>query len=208
MIEWWIMSRQRKFQIFVVDDEPQVCKAIGRILDHEYEVSSFLSAEECLSQLYKSHVDCHLLISDVRMPGMNGLELQQKLKRVRPLLPVLLITGYGDIPLAVRAMKAGAFDFIEKPPHLEQLRRLAQKALKNQSLEEKDQSRSLTPTQRKVLRLWLDGLTSRQIADCLVRSIRTIEEHRLKIKKKLGVKTQADLYRIGSEMGVSGWDDG
>ena len=202
------MSQQQNFRIFVVDDEPQVCKAISQILNRHYQVSCFISAEECLSHLHKSHVDCHLLISDVRMPGMNGLELLKALKRVRPLLPVVLVTGYGDVPMAVRAMHAKASDFIEKPLHREKLLRVAHSALKNQSVTDKVLSKPLTKTEKKILKLLLDGLTSRQIADQLGRSERTIEEHRLKIKKKLGAKTPADLFRVGSEIDLSGWDGG
>jgi len=200
------MRQQQNFQIFVVDDEPQVCKAISQILSRHYQVTCFNSAEDCLSHLHKSHVDCHLSISDIRMPGMNGLDFLKALKRVRPLLPVLLITGYGDVPMAVRAIKAGALDFIEKPLHRECLLRAAHSALKNQSIGDEALSKPLTKTQKKVLKLWLDGHTSRQIADLLGRSVRTIEDHRHKIKKKLGVKTQADLFRVGSKIDLSGWD--
>ena len=201
------MSQPRKFRIFVVDDEPQVCKAVSQTLDRQYEVSCFHSAEECLTQLHKSHVACNLLISDVRMPGMNGLELQQALKRVRPLLPVLLITGYGDVPMAVRAIKGGAWNFIQKPLHREKLLRLVQSALKSQSVTDKDLSKPLTKTQKKVLEFWLNGHTCREISHILNRSVRTIEEHRRNIKQKLGAKSQADIFRMGSENNLSGWDE-
>ncbi len=198
------MSQQQNFQVFVVDDEPQVCKAISQILSRHYQVECFNSAEDCMSRLNKSHVDCNLLISDVRMPGMSGMEFLESVKRLRPLLPVVLITGYGDVPMVVRAMHAKASDFIEKPLHREKLLRVAHSALKNQSVTNKVLSKPLTKTEKKVLQLMLDGLTSRKIADGLDRSVRTIEEHRQKIKQKLGAKTQADIFRIGSEIDLSG----
>src|SRR3972149_3841963 len=100
-----------KQRIFFVDDEPEVLKMVGRTLEQAgYNVSCFSRAADCIKQL--RYQTCDLLITDVKMPEMDGIELLTEAKRIIPLLPVLVITGYGDVPMAVRSLKLGASDFI------------------------------------------------------------------------------------------------
>jgi two-component system C4-dicarboxylate transport response regulator DctD len=107
------MVNQKK-RIFFVDDESQIRKIVQRTIErHGYDVICFEDGMSCLDEL--SVGDCDLLITDVSMPGLDGIELLEKVKKIRPLLDVLIVTGYGDIPMAVRAVKNGAYDFIEKP---------------------------------------------------------------------------------------------
>ena len=142
-----------------------------------------------------------MLITDVRMPGMDGIELLKKAKRVVPWLQVLVITGYGDVKMAVRAMKAGASDFIEKP-----LDRTGFLSVVESILEKEASTRALldvvlTPTEIKVLRFILDGKSNREIAIIRHRNVRTIEFHRRNIYSKLEVKNLLDLIRRVAEMG-------
>ncbi|MFC1782805.1 response regulator transcription factor [Planctomycetota bacterium] len=197
------MGKHRNYHIFVVDDEPQVCKAISRILQQKYKVTSFESAEACLVRLRASACKCNLLISDFKMPGMNGIELLLKVKRIRPRLKVLLITGYGDVSLAVRAMKAGARDFIEKPLHRDKLLEAAESALGEHIIYDPELGKALTKIQREILKLIKKGLTNRQIAEIRGRSIRTIEDHRHKLMRKLGAGNLAELLRIAQKIDLS-----
>ncbi len=197
------MGKHRNYHIFVVDDEPQVCKAISRILQQKYKVTSFESAEACLARLRVSTCKCNLLISDFKMPGMNGIELLLKVKRIRPRLKVLLITGYGDVPLVKRAWKAGARDFIEKPLHRDELLEAAESALGEHIIYDAELGKALTKTQRKILKLITEGLTNRQIAEIRGRSIRTIEDHRQKLMHKLGVDNAMELWLIAQKIDLS-----
>jgi len=186
------MRRITKQQIFVVDDEPNVRKAVARTLEKVgVEVRCFAGAAGCLRQL--SSERCDLLITDVRMPKMDGIELLAEAKRVAPWLPVLVITGYGDIPLAVRAIKTGAADFIEKPLHKETLSRKVQSILKRNSPPDSYKGRPLTKVKLKVLRLIANGKSNKEIAQLLRRSIRTIEDHRSHIMRRLAVRNVIEL---------------
>lgn len=194
------MKKKTKQHVFFVDDEPAVRKSVRRTLERvKLKVSCFACGKDCLEQLYPG--GCDLLITDVRMPGMDGIELLKKAKRMVPWLPVLVITGYGDVKKAVMAMKSGASDFIEKP-----LDRTGFLSVVKSILEKEASSRALldvvlTPTEIKVLRFILDGKTNREIAIILHRHIRTIEFHRRNIYRKLKVKTLLDLIRRVAEMG-------
>jgi RNA polymerase sigma factor (sigma-70 family) len=139
---------------------------------------------------------------DIRMPGMTGTTLHDELLRRNARLPVIFITGHGDIPMAVDAMRKGAFDFIEKPFDDEQLLSQVRAAL--ESFEEGEPEKAepgaaledlLSSRQREVLQRVLDGKPSRQIAEELAISVKTVEFHRARIMQKLGVKTAAELFR-------------
>jgi two-component system response regulator TtrR len=156
-------------------------------------VRCFTHAATCLK--YLKHEDCDLLITDVKMPKMDGIELLTQTKHILPRLPVLLITGYGDIPMAVAAMKAGASDFIEKPLNRQNLLTTVNLVLEKTTAAEKPLENPLSKAQMKVLMLLLEGKSNKQIADLLDRSIRTIEDHRHNIKKILGVDNLIDLFK-------------
>jgi two-component system, LuxR family, response regulator FixJ len=196
---------QRKPMIFLVDDEPAVCKAIAQTLEEVgYRVRLFLKAGECLRVLEKR--SCDLLIADVNMPEMDGIELLKAVKLLRPLLPVLLITGYGDIPIAVKAVKAGAYDFVEKPLDEETFIPLVKEAIMKCAKKNAFTGKPLTKTEKKILQLVVDGMGNKQIASTLECSVRTVENHRYRISKKLNVDSTASLVRLSLTMGIASAD--
>jgi len=192
----------KKQNIFFVDDEPTVRKAVAMTLERlGYNVTCFPNANDCLENLQKQN--CDLLITDVKMPGMDGIELVQKTKQLKPWLPVLIITGYGDIPMAVRAVKAGALDFIEKPLKSKTLADAINTTLRQNSFTSLIKGKALTKTEAIVLKMILRGNTNREIATTLHRSIRTVEDHRLHIMKKLNVENVVDLVKRAAAMGIT-----
>jgi FixJ family two-component response regulator len=195
--------RITKRSIFFVDDEPAVRKAAANTLKRlGHKVTCFANAAECLNALQIQ--SCALLITDVKMPEMDGIELVQRAKKITPWVSVLVITGYGDIPMAVRAMKAGAFDFIEKPLQRENFLSAVQSALEQGYPAGTRKGRRLGKMERIVLRLILQGLSNKEMADVLHRSRRTVEEHRKHIMDKLGVKTTVELVKRAASMGLAG----
>jgi two-component system response regulator FixJ len=195
------MVNYTKQHIFFVDDEPAVREVIGETLKEVgFKVSCFTRADDCLEQLNAGN--CDLLITDVKMPEMDGIELLNRTKRVCPWLPVLVITGYGDIPMAVKALKAGAADFIEKPLSRENFITVVESILRKNARSLASWDRKLTKAEVKVLRLVLDGRSNIEIARLLNRSVRTIEDHRNKMMHKLGAHNLADLLRKSVALGL------
>jgi two-component system response regulator TtrR len=188
--------------IFVVDDEPAVCRSVAQTLQRsEYTVSCFTDAVHCLRQLQTQ--SCDLLITDVKMPGMDGIELVRRVKCIVPWLPILVITGYGDIPTAVRAIKAGAAEFIEKPLQKQSLLETVQSVLKLQDPKNLLKGKKLSKKEMDILRLIILGRSNKEIAQTLHRSIRTIEDHRRHIMRKLDVDTVVDLVKTAAAMGLT-----
>ncbi|UCF00311.1 MAG: response regulator transcription factor [Planctomycetota bacterium] len=183
-----------KRHIFFVDDEPAVRKSVAKTLKWlGCKVICFANAADCLSQLRTR--GCDLLITDVKMPGMDGIKLVKRAKSIAPWLPILVITGYGDIPMAVGAVKAGAVDFIEKPLQRDSFLQAVQAALKQTTLKNFLTGKTLTKKELTVLRLLLQGRSNREIARILHRSVRTIEDHRSNIMHKLDVDNMVDLVK-------------
>lgn len=190
-----------KQHIFFVDDEPDVREAASEILaELDVKVSSFDSAVDCLEHLRSQKVD--LLITDVRMPDMDGLELLAKAKRVAPWVRVLIVTGYGDIEMAVKAVKMGALDFIEKPLGMERLLSVVGSALAQSPPLDPLVGKELTRTEMMVLRSICDGNTNKETGRILNRSEKTIEVHRSHIMRKLGVDNVVDLLKRAAAMGL------
>jgi len=194
------MSNIAKRHIFVVDDEVGVCQAIrGTLQQYGAEVTCFDRAAECLEHLPSRR--CDLLITDLRMPEMDGMELLKRIVSLTPTTPVVILTGYGDIPTAVKALKAGAVDFVEKPPHKEsfvdKIESILQESTNNNRL-----GTRLSKREREVLRLVVEGKTNKEIATLLSRSTRTIEVHRSHIMHKLGVKNVIELVKWTAGMGM------
>jgi len=188
-------------QVFVVDDEVGVLKAVEETLATlDVEVTCFVNPFTCLERLQLQK--CDLLIADLKMPEMDGIELLTNVKRQIPWVPVLVVTGYGDIPTAVRAIKAGAEDFIEKPLDKSTLISLVESILHDNELANTVAGRPLTPTQTKVLKLVIDGNSNREIADLLNRSVRTIEVHRAHVMEKLGVTSMLELIKRAIALGL------
>lgn len=194
------MKRTRQ-HIFFVDDEPKIWRSVCRTLEQlGTKVSCFERAADCLEQLHKRA--CDLLITDVKMPEMSGLELLAEVKRIFPELPVLVITGYGDIPMAVRAIKEGASNFIEKPFDRQSFLAAAESALKHKAAAEAQALKLLSRAELQVLYLVLRGKTSKKIAVLRKRKLRTVQDQRASIYKKLKVKNLAELFRWAVKAGL------
>jgi len=195
------MGNVETARVFFVDDEPRVCSAVAKTLERVgVGVRCFHCARDCLSHL--SAGSCDLLITDVRMPEQDGVDLLCEAKRRLPWLPVLLVTGYGDVPLVVRAMKAGAADFIEKPLDRDAFLHAVQSALVKSAGRMALRNCELTGAEMKVLFLILDGKNNREIAAALHRSPRTIEVHRGHVMQKLGATNIVALLRRAADLGL------
>jgi FixJ family two-component response regulator len=204
------MTHDSRFVIFLVDDDPGVLKALTRVLDtHGYEVRAFSSSTEFLAQHDRSVPGC--AIFDLSMPGLDGIELQAALKADGVERPIIFITGVGDIPVTVQAMKAGAVDFLAKPVKssdlLAAVALAAEKeatALKvhNELASINDRISRLTPREREVLSHVVAGRLNKQIAADLGIVEKTIKLHRGRMMRKMGVRTVADLVRICERAGI------
>jgi len=189
--------------IFVVDDDKAVRDSLSWLISSVgLHVETFASAQEFLDVYDPTRPGC--LLVDVRMPGMSGLELQKRLAENPHCLPVIIVTGHGDVQMAVRAMKDGAFDFIEKPYNDQILLDLVQKAVRecerrrtqvtsHQEIQELVDT--LTPRERQVMDMIVSGNTNKQIAYALDISDKTVEAHRAKVMEKLQASSLADLIR-------------
>jgi FixJ family two-component response regulator len=181
--------------VYVVDDDDAVRNAVRLLLrTADLEVETFSSAAAFLEQADLERRCCVLL--DMRMPGMTGTDLHEELLQRGVRAAVIFITGHGDIPMAVQAMRKGAYDFIEKPFDDEQLLNQVLSALENFDEEpEKVSLAALSARQRDVLERVLEGKPNRQIAGELAISLKTVEFHRARIMQKLGVRNAAELFR-------------
>jgi FixJ family two-component response regulator len=194
----------KKGTVYVVDDDEAVRDSLQWLLEgKDYRVRCFESAESFLSRYDAREVAC--LIVDIRMGGMTGLELQNRLIENRSPLPIVFITGHGDVPMAVDTMKKGAMDFIQKPFKEDQLVDLVERMLDHATEAFADyqiaQSRDaliarLTLRESQVLERIVAGRLNKQIADDLGISIKTVEAHRANIMEKLNANTVADLLKI------------
>ena len=194
----------KKGTVYVVDDDEAVRDSLQWLLEgKDYRVRCFDSAESFLSRYDPREVAC--LIVDIRMGGMTGLELQDRLLERKSPLPVVFITGHGDVPMAVNTMKKGAMDFIQKPFKEDELVSLVERMLEHakgafaeyQSAASRDALLSkLTSREAQVLERIVAGRLNKQIADDLGISIKTVEAHRANIMEKLNANTVADLLKI------------
>lgn len=190
--------------VYLVDDDEAVRDSLRWLLEgNNYRVECFDNAESFLEAYEDGMVGC--LILDVRMPGMSGLELQERLLARKAALPIIFVTGHGDVPMAVTTMKKGAVDFIEKPFNEADLRALVERMLKQatqdaQAAADRRQREALldklTARERQVLERIMAGRLNKQIADDLGISIKTVEAHRANIMDKLKVATVADLMKV------------
>lgn len=195
------MKNSNGRHIFFVDDEPNIRQVIAEILKQSaLHVSCFPCPAECLERLRTQ--GCDLLISELRMPEMDGVDLVRFVKRLTPWMPVLIVTGYGDIPTAVEAIKAGAVDFIEKPLDKKSFVRKV-KSLLPENGNDKQLGEPLTQSEGMVLKLVLGGKSNKEIANLLNRSKRTIEVHRAHVMHKLGAENLVDLVKRVVAMGLA-----
>lgn len=190
--------------VHIVDDDEGLRSSLALLIESVgLRASAFGSAADFLEHYRSEEQGC--LILDIRMPGMSGLDLQEELNRRGVVLPVIFITGHGDVPMAVSAMKHGAFDFIQKPFRDQQVLDCVNRALQadaelRRALVEKDELRrrvaQLTPREREVMHLIVDGRANKVIAMDLKLSERTVEIHRARVMEKMGVRSVAQLVKM------------
>jgi FixJ family two-component response regulator len=197
--------------IFVIDDEPTVRASIGRLLRSAgLDAQMFSSAQEFLRANRPDVPSC--LVLDVRLPDVSGLDLQRELAKANVDLPIIFVTGYGDVPMSVRAMKAGAVEFLTKPYRDQDLLEAVQHAverhriLRQQHIEGailKQRYRFLTPREREVFPLVTAGMLNKQIAAQLGTTEKTIKTHRGQVMRKMHAASVADLIRMGQRLGIT-----
>lgn len=198
--------------VYVVDDDTEVCNSLRWLLESAgFHVSTHTGTQEFLKGYDAERAGC--LILDVRLSGQSGLDLQEQLVTEGIRLPVIIITGYGDVPTAVRAMRSGALDFIEKPFDnkllLDRVRQAVELDIRNR-VERAEQAETaarlalLTPREREVLKRVLDGRGNRQIAEDLGISTKTVEAHRAHMMEKMRAESLAGLIQNVRATGVNG----
>lgn len=190
--------------IFLVDDDPDVLDAVSFLLSTSgYRLATFDAADTLLDRLTPGEPGC--LVLDVCLPRMNGLEIQETLAERGIHMPIIFITGHGDIPMAVRAVNNGALDFLEKPFDDNQLIELVDKGLaRDRERRAQEEQRasieaaldSLTPREREVMEEILRGKLNKIIAADLDMSVRTVEVHRARVLEKLGARNGSDMVRL------------
>ena len=196
--------KEKPATVFVVDDDEAVRTSLRLLLKSVgLPVETYAAAQEFLDQFDPDRAGC--LVLDIRMPGISGLELQQHLNDQHSIMPIVFITGHGDVPMAVEAMQAGAVDFIQKPFRDQDLIDHINRALEKDremrnALRERDEIRrrmsQLTPREREVLELVTQGKANKVIAGDLNVSQRTVEIHRARVMEKMGANSLAHLVRM------------
>ena len=194
-------------KVFIVDDDHSVRKALTRLMRSVgLDVETFSSADEFLKRDHHDGPAC--LVLDVRMPGLSGLDLQAELVRANRTLSVVFISGHGNIPMSVQAIKAGAVDFLEKPFEEQALLNAVHQALQKDSAARQELSElneiqkrvdSLTPREREVFALVVTGMLNKQIAFELGTSEKTIKVHRARLMQKMRAESLADLVRLAEK---------
>lgn len=195
--------------VYVVDDDEAVRDSLKALLESSgFAVTAFASAEAALERCRNVANGC--LIADVRMPGMTGIELQDRLREREIDIPVIVVTGHGDIPLAVKAMKSGAVDFIEKPFSDDRILQAVEHAMASRptGTEQDRESNAkalvekLTAREREVLEFLASGYANKQIAAALNISPRTVEIHRSRVIEKLNAPSISHLVRLALAAGI------
>lgn len=196
--------------VFIIDDDPSVRAALSLLLRSEgYAFETYASAEEFLERRPFEGIGC--IVLDVRMTGMSGLDLQEELAKRDLRMPIVFITGHGDIPMTVQAMKRGAVDFLPKPFEDAQLLWAVQSALerhqeersrRNETESIRERIARLTPREHEVFRRAVVGLLNKQIAFELKISEQTVKIHRSRVMQKLEVSSLADLVRMAEKNGL------
>ncbi len=198
--------------VFVIDDDPSVRKALGRLLKLAgFRVEAFSGADEFLEQ---TQLDCGqpaCVILDVCMPGPSGLDLQFALTKRKTRLPIVFITGHGDIPMSVRAMKAGAVDFLSKPFNNQDLLAVVRQAIAKHALarrtegelsEIRRRAESLSPREQEVMAFVVSGIPNKQTGRQLGVTEKTVKVHRGQVMRKMRADSLADLIHLAERIGV------
>ena len=184
----------KQYDVFFVDDDAGIRKLISEELRGiNCNVSCFSNGAKCLERL--SEQNCNLLITDVKMPGMDGLTLLGRAKRIAPWVSVMVISGFGDIPMSVRALKSGAIDFVTKPLDRKGFLRKVKAILRGDDFIDTVAGGILTKTEKKVLKLILEGKSNKETAYRLNRALRTVELHRSHIMQKFRADNIVDLVK-------------
>jgi FixJ family two-component response regulator len=199
-----------RYRVYVVDDDPAVRKALARLLDSSgYDAIAFNSAREFMERYQEGTPGC--LVLDISMPGVTGLELQRWLLQKNSPIPIIFLTGRGDIPMSVQAIKSGAVDFLTKPVSETDLISAVEEAVKRDrevrsALAElrgiRARLATLTPREREVLEHVVSGQLNKQIAAELGTVEKTIKVHRARVMEKMGVQSLAELARIAERTGI------
>ena len=196
--------------VFVVDDDASVCKALDRLIRSVgLKAETFPSAKDFLRREPHNGPSC--LVLDIRMPGLSGLDLQRELAAKDYSIPIIFITGHGDIPMSVQAMKAGAVDFLPKPFSDQELLDAIHAALEKDTLAREERAElsniqrrigSLTPREHEVFVRVVTGMLNKQIAWELGASEKTIKVHRARVMEKMGVQSLAELVHLAEKAGM------
>jgi FixJ family two-component response regulator len=191
-------------KVFIVDDDDAIRDSLTILMQSiGLSAESFATAPEFLESFDPEHPGC--LVLDIRMPGMSGMELQERLVSMHSMLPVIFLTGHGDVPMAVHAMQAGAIDFLQKPFSeqvlLDRIQHAIDQDRKNRELLERQDEiakrlEALTPRERQVMGLVVDGNSNKVIAIDLGVSERTVEIHRGRVMRKMGAESLPHLVRM------------
>jgi len=202
--------------VFVVDDDQAMRNSLKWLIESvSMQVETYDSADAFIKNYYPGRSGCLLL--DVRMPGMSGLELQEYLVKQRISIPVVVITGHGDVPMAIRAMKSGAVDFIEKPFNDELLLESIRHALMmDEQQRDKQAQRAeiatrlarLTPREHEVMAMVTSGKANKEIAATLGVSSKTVEAHRARVMEKMQAPSLAELVRMALLANISLKEEG
>ena len=196
--------------VFVIDDDASVRKSLSRLLRSAgYTIETFSSAQEFLGREHFNGIGCLLL--DVQMPGLTGMDLQEELNRADYHMPIIFITGHGNIPMSVEAMKKGAVDFLTKPFDDKELLQAIEKAIEkdtharaqyDEALEIHRHIELLTTREKEILRYVITGMLNKQIALKLDIAEKTVKVHRGRIMEKLCVDSVAELVRLAEKVGI------
>ena len=196
--------------VFVVDDDKAVRKSLERLIKSvDLTVQAFSSAREFLESDPSAGPSC--LVLDVRMPGLSGIDLQKELGKMGYTIPIIFITGYGDIPMSVRTMKRGAIDFLTKPINDQDLLDAIHRAIEKDKQTRREQDEigtiqqrvdSLTPREREVFSLVVTGMLNKQIAYDLGMSEKTVKVHRSRVMDKMQADSLAELVRLAYKVGI------
>jgi len=197
--------------VFLVDDDASVLRSVGRLLrSGGYNVSAYSSAREFLAEFKRPEQPCCLVL-DITMPGLSGIELQKRMAQKQLDLPIIFITGHGDVPTTVHAMKSGAVDFLTKPFEDRDLLQAVRQALYKDRVKHRERTErseimlqvdSLTSRENQVLRLVVTGMLNKQIAATLGTCEKTIKVHRGRVMRKMSVQSLAELVRKAEKAGL------
>jgi FixJ family two-component response regulator len=202
--------RTPEVTVFVVDDDASVREALGGLLRSAgLRVAAYATAQDFLASPQAQGPSC--LVLDVRLPGLSGLDLQRRMTEIDREMPIIFITGHGDVPTSVRAMKAGAIEFLTKPFTDDDLLTAIHDGIKRDRARRRehadlqqlrDRYQSLTPREREVMGRVVAGLLNKQVAGELGTSVITVKVHRAQVMQKMRARSLADLVRMSERLGV------